>query len=76
MPRSNHLQPYLCLFVSDPSYPANVSVKLGLGYGLNYLWHDGLSIRVLDIAERHLCAFVFVELEFRKVNVIDLIEGN
>lgn len=40
------------------------------------LGHDGLAILTLNIAEGHLGALVLVELELRKVEVGNLVNGH
>lgn len=41
----------------------------------SYLRHNGAPVITLDIAERHLRALVFVDLELRVVDERDLIDG-
>lgn len=43
---------------------------------LSHLRHDGLAVVALDVTEGHLRALVLVELELRKVEVGDVVEGN
>ena len=41
-----------------------------------YIRHNRFTIVTLDIAKRHLCAFILVELEFGKVQVRDVTKSN
>ena len=46
-----------------------------MSWGISHLWHDWLSVGPLYISERHLCALVLINFEFRVVKVRDLVNG-
>jgi hypothetical protein len=58
--------------------PAEISIHEVVENGdemTTYLGHDWLAILILNISERHLCAFVLAELQVRVVEVRDIAEG-
>jgi hypothetical protein len=47
-----------------------------MGSEITYIWHDGLPIRPLHIAEGHLGAFVLVDTKLGVIDIRNLVKRN
>lgn len=57
--------------------PYNAGLELDLHRRVaTDLGHDGLAVLALDVAEGHLGALMLIELELRKVEVGNLVNGH
>jgi hypothetical protein len=63
-------------FLIRSTIPYYCQLDLTRNLELTYIRHDRLAIGILDIAERHLSAFMLVDEQFRVVEVGNFLKGN